>query len=49
MAGNETTRNALSHALTLLTDNPGQRDVLLADLDVRLPPPWRRSSATPPR
>lgn len=37
VAGNETTRNALSHALTLLTDNPGQRDVLLADLDVRLP------------
>ncbi|MEV3925020.1 cytochrome P450 [Actinomadura coerulea] len=37
VAGNETTRNALSHALTLLTDNPGQRDVLLGDLDVRLP------------
>ncbi|MGI5414895.1 cytochrome P450 [Actinomadura luteofluorescens] len=37
VAGNETTRNAVSHALTLLTDNPGQRDVLLADLDVRLP------------
>ncbi|GGU05616.1 cytochrome P450 [Actinomadura citrea] len=37
VAGNETTRNALSHALCLLTDNPEQRDVLLADLDVRLP------------
>ncbi|MEU8125096.1 cytochrome P450 [Spirillospora sp. NPDC049024] len=37
VAGNETTRNALSHSLTLLTDNPEQRDILLADLDVRLP------------
>ncbi|MGW3774030.1 cytochrome P450 [Actinomadura verrucosospora] len=37
VAGNETTRNALSHAVCLLTDNPEQRDVLLGDLDVRLP------------
>ncbi|NDU72810.1 cytochrome P450 [Actinomadura sp. DSM 109109] len=37
VAGNETTRNALSHALNLLTDHPEQRDVLLADLDARLP------------
>jgi cytochrome P450 len=36
VAGNETTRNALSHALVLLTDFPGQRDLLLADLDGRL-------------
>jgi cytochrome P450 len=36
-AGNETTRNALSHALTLLTEHPEQRDLLLADLDERLP------------
>lgn len=37
VAGNETTRNALSHALALFTANPGQRDRLLADLDARLP------------
>ncbi|TDB89557.1 cytochrome P450 [Actinomadura sp. 7K534] len=37
VAGNETTRNALSHALVLLTDHPGQRDILLADLEQRLP------------
>jgi cytochrome P450 len=36
-AGNETTRNALSHALALLTEHPEQRDLLLADLDGRLP------------
>ena len=37
VAGNETTRNALSHALTLFTDHPEQRDLLLADLDERMP------------
>ncbi|GAA2639892.1 cytochrome P450 [Actinomadura fulvescens] len=37
VAGNETTRNALSHALALFTDNPGQRSLLLADLETRLP------------
>jgi cytochrome P450 len=37
VAGNETTRNALSHALVLLTDFPEQRDLLLADVDGRLP------------
>jgi methyl-branched lipid omega-hydroxylase len=36
VAGNETTRNALSHALVLLTDFPEQRELLLADLDGRL-------------
>jgi methyl-branched lipid omega-hydroxylase len=36
-AGNETTRNALSHALVLLTEHQDQRDLLLADLDERLP------------
>ncbi len=36
VAGNETTRNALSHALTLLTDFPDQRDLLMADLDGRM-------------
>src|SRR5262249_46605016 len=32
VAGNETTRNALSHALVLLTDFPDQRHLLLAHL-----------------
>lgn len=36
-AGNETTRNALSHALVLFTAHPEQRELLLADLDGRLP------------
>ncbi|MWK40274.1 cytochrome P450 [Actinomadura sp. J1-007] len=37
VAGNETTRNALTHALALFTDNPDQRSLLLDDLDARLP------------
>jgi len=36
VAGNETTRTALSHALMLLTEFPGQRALLLADLDGRI-------------
>jgi cytochrome P450 len=36
VAGNETTRNALSHALMLLTEFPEQRALLLADLEGRL-------------
>ena len=36
VAGNETTRNALSHALTLFTAYPDQRALLLADLDGRM-------------
>jgi methyl-branched lipid omega-hydroxylase len=36
VAGNETTRTAISHALTLLTDFPEQRALLLADLDGRI-------------
>ena len=36
VAGNETTRNALSHALCLLTDFPEQRELLLADVNGRL-------------
>jgi len=36
VAGNETTRTALSHALVLLTDHRDQRDLLLADLDGRI-------------
>ncbi len=37
VAGNETTRTAISHALNLLTEFPDQRAVLLADLEGRLP------------
>jgi cytochrome P450 len=36
VAGNETTRNAISHALTLLTDFPDQRELLMADFDGRI-------------
>ena len=36
VAGNETTRNALSHALMLLTEFPEQRALLLADIEGRL-------------
>jgi cytochrome P450 len=36
VAGNETTRTALSHALMLLTEFPDQRALLLADLEHRL-------------
>jgi len=36
VAGNETTRNALSHALVLLTDFPRQRELLMSDLPGRL-------------
>jgi methyl-branched lipid omega-hydroxylase len=38
VAGNETTRNAISHALVLLTEHPDQRELLLADLDGRIGP-----------
>jgi cytochrome P450 len=36
VAGSETTRTAISHALNLLTDYPDQRELLLADLDGRI-------------
>src|SRR5438128_1451860 len=36
VAGNETTRTALSHALMLLTDHQDQRAPLLADFDGRI-------------
>jgi methyl-branched lipid omega-hydroxylase len=36
VAGNETTRNALSHGLMLLTEYPEQRALLLADLENRI-------------
>jgi cytochrome P450 len=37
VAGNETTRTAISHALNLLTVHPDQRELLMADLEGRLP------------
>jgi methyl-branched lipid omega-hydroxylase len=58
VAGNETTRNAISHALVQLTEHPDQRDRLAADYDhlagpaveevVRWASPviWMRRSAT---
>jgi cytochrome P450 len=33
VAGNETTRNAISHGMKALTDNPDQKKLWLADLD----------------
>jgi cytochrome P450 len=36
-AGAETTRTAISHGLNLLTECPDQRELLLADLEGRLP------------
>jgi methyl-branched lipid omega-hydroxylase len=37
VAGNETTRTAISHALNLFTQHQDQREILLADLEGRLP------------
>jgi cytochrome P450 len=37
VAGNETTRNAISHGMVLLTDNPDQRTLWLEDFDARAP------------
>jgi hypothetical protein len=37
VAGNDTTRHTTSHALRALTLNPGQRSLLMEDLDARLP------------
>jgi cytochrome P450 len=37
VAGNETTRNAISHSLDLLSKNPEQRELLLGDIEGRLP------------
>lgn len=37
VAGNETTRNAIAHALNLLTENPAERAALVADLEGVLP------------
>ena len=38
VAGNETTRTAISHSLCLLTDHPDQRELLLADFQGRIGP-----------
>ncbi len=37
VAGNETTRNAISHGMKLLTDNPDQRAKWMADFDTLAP------------
>ncbi|GLW08002.1 linalool 8-monooxygenase [Microtetraspora sp. NBRC 13810] len=37
VAGNETTRNAISHGMRLLTENPDQRDLWLTDIDGHTP------------
>lgn len=37
VAGNETTRNAISHGLRLLTENPGQRALWLEDFEAHAP------------
>jgi methyl-branched lipid omega-hydroxylase len=37
VAGNETTRNAISHGLKLFTLNPDQRALLRADFETRIP------------
>jgi len=36
VAGNETTRTALSHALVLLTEHPDQRELLISDFENRI-------------
>src|SRR6185295_6840550 len=47
VAGNETTRNAISHGMRALTEHPDQRKVWTSDFDAVSPPPSRRSSAGP--
>ena len=58
VAGNETTRNAIAHGLSLLTDNPDQRAIWQANIDgvastaveeivrVASPVAWMRRTAT---
>jgi methyl-branched lipid omega-hydroxylase len=38
VAGNETTRTAISHSLVLLSEHPDQRELLLADFEARIGP-----------
>ena len=47
VAGNETTRNAISHGMKLLTDHPDQRDAVVRQL--RRPPEDRRRRDRPLR
>ncbi|WP_433473230.1 cytochrome P450 [Spirillospora sp. CA-142024] len=37
VAGNETTRNAMTHGLKLFTDNPEQRALLMEDFEAHIP------------
>ncbi len=37
VAGNETTRNAIAHALNLFTENPAQKELLLSDFERYVP------------
>ncbi|WP_051343183.1 cytochrome P450 [Pseudonocardia spinosispora] len=37
VAGNETTRTVLAHALRLFTEHPDQRELLVSDFDARIP------------
>ena len=48
-AGNETTRNAISWGLSLLTEHPDQRALWTADFEGWPPARWRRSCASPAR
>ena len=38
VAGNETTRNVIAHAVRLFSEHPDQRELLLADFDERIGP-----------
>jgi len=38
IAGNETTRNVIAHAVRLFTEHPDQRELLMADFDGRIGP-----------
>jgi cytochrome P450 len=38
LAGNETTRNVVSHAVHLFTEHPDQRELLLSDFEARIGP-----------
>ena len=48
VAGNETTRNAISHGMRALTDHPDQRKLWTADFEGVSPPRSRRSSGGRP-
>ena len=46
VAGNETTRNLISHGMLALIENPGERDKLLADPIAAARRPSTRCCAT---